>query len=164
MTGLSPVDWTEPPTRFVLFTGKGGVGKTTVAAARAVALADRGRPAPLLLETHLAADVMGGEIAAHLQRHGDAIDGVFAASDVIAMTTLRALADRGVPVPGGMQVVGYDDLPIAVQTVPRISTVRQDFAGGARAMVERLFARMAGDAPGSLRLPPELVVRGSTRA
>jgi arsenite/tail-anchored protein-transporting ATPase len=43
MTGLSPVDWTAPPTPFVLFTGKGGVGKTTVAAARAVALADSGR-------------------------------------------------------------------------------------------------------------------------
>ncbi len=42
-TGLSPVDWTATPTRFVLFTGKGGVGKTTVAAAHAVALADSGR-------------------------------------------------------------------------------------------------------------------------
>ena len=66
----------------------------------AAALAQAGRPEPLLLETHLAADVMGSEIAAHLRRHGDAIDGVFAASDVIAMMTLRALADRGVPVPG----------------------------------------------------------------
>ena len=43
MTELSPADWTAPPTRFVLFTGKGGVGKTTVAAARAAALADDGR-------------------------------------------------------------------------------------------------------------------------
>ena len=37
-----PLDWSAPPTRFVLFTGKGGVGKTTVAAANAVALADAG--------------------------------------------------------------------------------------------------------------------------
>ncbi len=37
------VDWTRWRSRFVLFTGKGGVGKTTVTAAAAVALADAGR-------------------------------------------------------------------------------------------------------------------------
>ncbi len=39
---LPEVDWAARPTRFLLFTGKGGVGKTTVAAATAVALADAG--------------------------------------------------------------------------------------------------------------------------
>ena len=39
---FEPLDWSVRPTRFVLFTGKGGVGKTTVAAATAVALADEG--------------------------------------------------------------------------------------------------------------------------
>lgn len=43
MASLPPLDWTAPTSRFVLFTGKGGVGKTTVAAARAVMLADLGR-------------------------------------------------------------------------------------------------------------------------
>ncbi len=42
ITDLPSVDWTASPTRFVLFTGKGGVGKTTVAATNAVALADAG--------------------------------------------------------------------------------------------------------------------------
>lgn len=37
------LDWTHWPTRFLFFTGKGGVGKTTVAAAAALALADGGR-------------------------------------------------------------------------------------------------------------------------
>ena len=31
------------PTRFLFFTGKGGVGKTSLSSATAVALADRGR-------------------------------------------------------------------------------------------------------------------------
>jgi arsenite-transporting ATPase len=38
-----PLDWGDWRTRFVLFTGKGGVGKTTVASGVAVALADAGR-------------------------------------------------------------------------------------------------------------------------
>ena len=33
----------ENPTRFLLFTGKGGVGKTSIACATAVRLADLGR-------------------------------------------------------------------------------------------------------------------------
>lgn len=37
------LDWLDVTTRFVLFTGKGGVGKTTIASATAVALADTGR-------------------------------------------------------------------------------------------------------------------------
>lgn len=39
----APMDWAGWQTRFVFFTGKGGVGKTTVAAASALALADAGR-------------------------------------------------------------------------------------------------------------------------
>jgi arsenite-transporting ATPase len=41
-SGLAALDWARWDSRFVLFTGKGGVGKTTVASAVAVALADAG--------------------------------------------------------------------------------------------------------------------------
>jgi Mrp family chromosome partitioning ATPase len=40
---LPRLDWTDWPTRVLFFTSKGGVGKKTVAAAAALALADRGR-------------------------------------------------------------------------------------------------------------------------
>jgi arsenite/tail-anchored protein-transporting ATPase len=43
LLGVQPYDWVGVATRFVLFTGKGGVGKTTVASATAVALTDAGR-------------------------------------------------------------------------------------------------------------------------
>ncbi|GAA1993332.1 arsenical pump-driving ATPase [Catenulispora subtropica] len=43
MSALPVLDWAGWPTPFVFFTGKGGVGKTTVAGAVAVALADAGK-------------------------------------------------------------------------------------------------------------------------
>jgi arsenite-transporting ATPase len=39
---LARLDWADWPTRYVLFTGKGGVGKTTTASGAAVALASAG--------------------------------------------------------------------------------------------------------------------------
>ncbi|MFI6466183.1 arsenical pump-driving ATPase [Streptomyces sp. NPDC050538] len=58
---LSALDWASWRTPFVFFTGKGGVGKTTVAGASAVALADDGRRV-LLVSTDPAsnlADLLG---------------------------------------------------------------------------------------------------------
>ncbi len=41
--GLPALDWTGWTTRYLFFTGKGGVGKTTISSAVAVALADAGK-------------------------------------------------------------------------------------------------------------------------
>lgn len=48
--------WLDEPTRYIFFTGKGGVGKTSLAAATAIALADRGRKV-LLVSTDAASNL-----------------------------------------------------------------------------------------------------------
>ncbi|MDP1027895.1 LacI family DNA-binding transcriptional regulator [Sphingomonas sp. KR1UV-12] len=131
----------------------------------AAASADAGLPPPLRLDTHLASDVMEQEIAGHLDAIGAdlgvGVDGIAAASDVIALTAIRVLADRSIRVPEDVRVVGYDDLPLASQAMPRITTVRQDIAAGARAMVSALFERIGGiDAP-SVVMQPVLIERDS---
>ncbi len=114
-----------------------------------------------LLPTHLAVDAMEGEIAHHAAQIGGRFDGVFAASDMIAMRTLRALADRSIAVPGKVAVIGFDDLDLASHTVPRLTTVRQDIVAGAATMVDALFRRMAGEDVASTVMPPTLVARDS---
>ena len=100
-------------------------------------------------------------VVEQVAREFQEIAGIAAASDVIAMTAMRVLADRNIRVPDQIPVVGYDDLPLAMQTVPRITTVRQEIAAGARAMVQALFARIGGeDAPGVV-MPPLLIERDS---
>ncbi|WP_354294826.1 LacI family DNA-binding transcriptional regulator [Sphingomonas sp. 1185] len=134
----------------------------------AEAIAAAGVDAQLIqLATHLASDLMEREIAAHidalLEQGGGTmpIDGIAAASDMIAMTAVRVLADRAITVPDALPVIGYDDLPLSAQAVPRITTIRQDVATGAQAMVDALFARIAGQEAGSVILTPELIARDS---
>ena len=128
--------------------------------AQALATAGIAQP-PIQLDTPMASDAMEQEIAAHLARVGGDIDGIAAASDVIAVTTLRVLADRGIRVPHDMPVMGYDDLALAASAVPRITTVRQDIARGTSEMVSALFRRIAGEDAPSVVMAPVLVERDS---
>ncbi|GAA0659588.1 LacI family DNA-binding transcriptional regulator [Sphingomonas insulae] len=125
------------------------------------ACAEAGIAPPVSCATHLASDVMTSEITAHLDRLYGAIDGIAAASDVIAMRIVRVLADRGIAVPQGMPVVGFDDLPLANHIVPRLTTIRQDVALGASLMIRALFERMRGDDTDSVVMAPELIERDS---
>jgi DNA-binding LacI/PurR family transcriptional regulator len=90
-----------------------------------------------------------------------AIDAVVAASDVIAMGVIRALAGSGRTVPGDVAVIGYDDVSLAAHVMPALTTVRQDLEQAASIMLDLLFRRIDGEEPASVRLPPQLVVRQS---
>jgi arsenite/tail-anchored protein-transporting ATPase len=66
--------WTTWRTRFVVFTGKGGVGKTTAAAAMAVALADEGLRV-LIVSTDPASN-LGGVFAMDVGNEPTPVPGV----------------------------------------------------------------------------------------
>lgn len=114
-----------------------------------------------VLPAHLVAEAAHPDIARFLGSVSERPQGIVAASDVIAMSALRALSEFGLSVPGDVRVVGYDGLDIGEQTVPRLTTVSQDLAKGAEAMVDLLFRRIAGDETASVVLEPKLLVRMS---
>jgi DNA-binding LacI/PurR family transcriptional regulator len=127
------------------------------------AMADAGLvDGPTVFPAHLVAESAHPDIVGFLGSSAERPQGIFAASDVIAMSAIRALAERNISVPDEVRVVGYDDLPIAQQTVPRLTTVRQDFAGGAAHMVNLLLRRIAGEATDSVVMEPKLIVRLSS--
>lgn len=113
------------------------------------------------LPTHLSPERASAEIAGHLEAHAGQIDGIFAATDTLAALCLTELRARGIAVPEDVRLVGFDDLPIARQTVPPLTTIRQDIAAGARGLVQLLLRRLAGEKTESLVLPPQLVIRHS---
>lgn len=118
-----------------------------------------GLPPVLALPTHLSPDRASDEIAAHLAAHAGTIDGIFIATDTLAALCLTELRNQKIGVPDTVRLVGFDDLPIARQTVPTLTTIRQDIAAGARGLVDLLLRRVAGETTESLVLPPQLVVR-----
>lgn len=111
---------------------------------------------------HLVAEAAQTDIAAFLGTGQHRPQGIVAASDVVAMSALRALSERGIAVPDDIRVIGYDDLALAELTVPRLTTIRQDLTKGAAALIDLLLRRIAGEDTPSLVMEPELIVRMST--
>lgn len=122
-------------------------------------VADKSGVSISALPTHLSPERTGEEIAEHLKEIQGKVDGIFAATDTIAVSCLKELRGRGIAIPRQVKVVGFDDLPISSQTVPPLTTVRQDIAAGARGLVDLLLRRLGGEDTESLVLPPHLMVR-----
>jgi LacI family transcriptional regulator len=96
---------------------------------------------------------------------GTPFDCVFAHNDLSAAGALRAIHDAGLRVPEDVAIVGFDDVPLAVYTEPKLTTVHQPLremgAKAARTLMALLDGTPLSGAPEIL--PTSLVVRGSTR-
>jgi DNA-binding LacI/PurR family transcriptional regulator len=115
-----------------------------------------------ILPAHLTAETAHPAIADWLTTVDKVPDGFIAASDVIALSALRALSEGGFSVPGDVKVIGYDDLQLANQTMPPLTTIRQDLVAGTAHLVDLLFRRIGGEKTDSVVLEPQLIVRGSS--
>lgn len=124
------------------------------------AVIDAGQGEPTLVPLHQTSEASYAGIQAFLDGSQQP-DGIVAASDIIAMSTLRALAERGKRVPQDVGVIGYDDIMTAIHTMPPLTTIRQDVRRGAAMMVDLLFRRINGEDVVSVAMAPELVLRGS---
>ena len=90
------------------------------------------------------------------------LDGLFAASDLMAAGALRTLAERGLAVPDDVAVVGFDDAAPARHTVPPLTTVHQPIEDIGREMTALALEQVEGEtAVRTLVLPTWIVRRES---
>jgi DNA-binding LacI/PurR family transcriptional regulator len=104
----------------------------------------------------------GYQAMRQLLRTDPDVDGVFAASDLMAIGAMRALHEAGRKVPADVAVVGFDDVREATLTAPPLTTVRQPVNELGRTMARTLLARIEGEpmVPTTI-LPVELIRRDS---
>lgn len=86
------------------------------------------------------------ELVRDLGRRHSGIDGIFAATDVMALGVLRALADEGLRVPQDVRVIGYDDVEIGTYVRPSLSSVHQPREEIAQLACDRLVGLLQGTA------------------
>jgi len=97
-----------------------------------------------IVEADLSVGGGAAGLRALLERKAE-IDAVFCASDVLAVGVLLECQRQGIRVPEQIAVAGFDDLPIAAEMVPALTTVRvrrrRTGAEAARLILERLAGR-----------------------
>jgi LacI family transcriptional regulator len=92
-------------------------------------------------------------------------DGLFVTNNRMAVGVLRALQERGVNIPDEINVVGFDELPWALELHPHLSLVRQPAYRIGRAAAQLLIDCLGGRKPSRhLVMEAELVERDGIRA
>ncbi|MCF2905605.1 LacI family transcriptional regulator [Octadecabacter sp. CECT 8868] len=91
---------------------------------------------------------------------------VFCASDQLAMGFIAELSRHGIKVPQDVSVMGFDDIELAEQFIPPLTTIRQDrlMIGqtAAEILMTRILTPNEEPAEHAAVLPVSLVVREST--
>lgn len=90
------------------------------------------------------------------------IDGIVAASDLLAIGAMRAIHARNIAIPDNIAVVGFDDIPAASLSYPALTTVSQDITMAGQALVDAILASIEGESVDSRAYPTHLVIRQST--
>lgn len=93
-------------------------------------------------------------------------DALFVASDTMALGAIRAIRENGLQVPGDIALVGYDDLPIALQADPPLTTIRQPIRRLGIKLVQVLLDMIenGSEPPRRVIFDTELVIRESCGA
>ncbi|WP_232549056.1 LacI family DNA-binding transcriptional regulator [Propioniciclava soli] len=72
------------------------------------------------------------------------VDGIFCATDWVALGVMRGLADHGLRIPEDVKVIGFDDVEEAAFARPSLSSIAPDLVGMVDAALGLLVERVAG--------------------
>jgi len=118
-------------------------------------------PAHRYVETPFSIASGRSAVGALLDRD-DAITALVCGNDLLAFGALLECAARGIGVPARVSVAGFDDIELAAEVAPPLTTLHIPTTDIGRRAAERLLARLAGKrVPRSEEVPVQLVIRAS---
>jgi len=114
-----------------------------------------------ILYTDFTAEGAAAGVSALLDS-GRIFDAVFS-NDEMAAGICRVLLSREIGIPSQVQVCGCDNLPLGKFLYPSLTTVSLDYDALAEQAMTLIHRENGAKLPIMVRLPPELIVRESTR-
>jgi len=121
----------------------------------------------LILDGHFSASDSFAAVDA-LLRSGERFDALVAANDTMAVSAMIALERHGLGVPSDVLVSGFDDHPVAIDSHPPLTTIRQQLEPQAVAAADLLLDRLAERDVGSrqpiVSIDADLMIRRSSDA
>lgn len=140
--------------------GRGYVARQRLAGVRAFWAARAGTPGASLAETEAPLDAAGGyEGARRLLAARPRPEALVCATDLQALGALRAADEAGLRVPQDLALSGFDDLPLAAQLRPRLTTIAQDVETLGSLAVASVLNPQSSSEP--ILVAPRLIVRES---
>ncbi len=127
-------------------------------------LAAHGLELPEARYVETAFSVSSGRLALRdLLARGSPPTAIACGNDLLAFGVLLECAARRIAVPGEMSVAGFDDIELAAEVSPPLTTIHIPTADIGRRAAERLLARLSGQRVSRIEeLAADLIVRGST--
>ena len=105
------------------------------------AIAGAGLPGHYIDVAYSPPEEVAAASMAYLRAHPE-VTAVFCAYDAVAMILLQAASENGIPVPGRLSVVGFDDIDVAGHLSPPLTTMAVDKVGMGRLAVTLVAHRM----------------------
>jgi len=128
------------------------------------ALAGRGIELPVARVVETEFSVPGGRRAfIELRARDPGFTALVCSNDLLALGALTECIRRGIAVPEEISIAGFDDIDMAAEVTPALTTVHVPAADIGRIAAERMLARLAGREVARLEeVRAELVIRQST--
>ena len=106
----------------------------------------------------------GLECAQELLGSNNPPTAIFAANDDMAVATMRVAGSLGIDVPGQLSVAGFDDIALARQVFPCLTTIRQPLSKMSERAAESLIKGKSDADSGAFTeiVPATLMIREST--
>ena len=83
--------------------------------------------------------------AEEMMRKYPQVDGVFAANDMVAISTYKVVSAAGARVPDNIRIIGFDDISISTLVTPSLSTIRQPVSEMGKRATEILISCINGE-------------------